>query len=724
MKKGFSILVMAFACLASVCGQSKLSNSTALFIAQQKQMTQEEMRLSPMGKMMKMENGRQMVDCYVHFAGAIDESVLAMYGAELHMRFDELNIATAAVPVEALEALSQNESVAMVEVAQPADFKLNWARQISFADPVINGDAPLTKSYLGRGVVLGVVDQELQYDHPAFWNAAHNRFRIKKVWNQGRSGTLPSGFTYGSELVDSAEIMRAGYDIKNSQAESGHATHVIGIAAGADHSLNYYGIAQEADIVFVSCPGSNMTNLPEGVRYSFLKATEMGKPCVVNISMGGNLGPHDGTSTESRLIEAMVGRGRIVCMSAGNEGDSKIHWAKTFSATDTIGKTFYSAKEIAGYSAKYCPIDIWGDTNQNYQVRVVAYDRNTHSYLYESPWYDAATQYTYNINVRQTIDKTDDMLFSGLVAASKSQYNNRANASITVNVTSLPNSRCAIAIEVKSTEDGTVNAYTSETYGYFTSYNQKNYGFTEGDKNITLAEPSGVTNKVIAVGAYTSYPKYSGTLGAKADFSSMGPTADGRIKPDISAPGQMLMSAFPDYDALKSSRNASTTVGDKTYYYSYMQGTSMSSPYAAGVIATWLEADSTLDYDRIIDVFRHSSTVDQFTGAVPNNSWGLGKIDAYHGLLYILGMTTQVQDVKMPAVLAVYEEGNSDIFKIGFAREINDLTVRVADMSGRIVYTSAEGDVMAGEEISVDLSNMAPGVYMINVDGANYKVIR
>ena len=717
---------MAFACLASVCGQSKLSNSTALFIAQQKQMTLSEMKHSPMGRMMKMENGRQMVDCYVHFNDAIDENVLAMYNAQLHVRFDEMNIATAAVPVDALEALSQNEKVALVEVANPAEFQMNWARQISMADPVINGDAPLTQSYLGRGVVLGVVDQELQYGHPAFWNAAHNKFRIKKVWNQARSGRLPDGFTYGSELIDSTEIMNAGYDIRSNDAESGHATHVIGIAAGADHTLNYYGIAQEADIVFVSCPGSNMTNIPEGVRYSFKKATEMNKPCVVNVSMGGNLGPHDGTSTESRLIESMVGRGRIVCMSAGNEGDSKIHWAKTFSANDSIGKTFYNGKEIPGFNYKYCPMDVWGEVDKTFDVRIVVFNKDSHEYVYESPWYNAtpATQQTYNINVRQTVDATDDMMFTGMIAASKNAYNNRGNIMATVSLTSLPSNRYSLGIEVKSTDDGTINIYTSETYGTFVSYNQKSYGFTDGDVNITVAEPSGVTNKVISVGAYTSLRRYSGTLGDKADFSSVGPTADGRIKPDISAPGQMMMSAFPDYDALKDSRNASTEVGGKTYYYSYMQGTSMSSPYCAGVIATWLEADSTLDYDRIIDVFQHSSTVDAFTGAVPNNAWGWGKIDAYHGLLYILGMTTQVQDVNMPAVLAVYEEGNSDIFKIGFARDIDNLTVRVADMSGRIVYASAEGDVMAGQEISVDLNNMAPGVYMINVDGVNYKVIR
>jgi len=718
-------MVMASLCLANVFGQSKVSNTTAVFLEQQKQLSAEEFRLSPMGKMVKMNNNQQAVDCYVHFNGAIDEDVLAQYNAELHVRFDELNIATASVPVSAIEALSQNDKIALVEIAMPSEYKMNWARRISFVDPVLEPRAPLTQSYLGRGVIVGVVDQELQYDHPAFWNQDHTRYRIKKVWNQQKSGNPPTGFQYGYEHADSADILTAVCDINKSYAESGHATHVMGIAAGADHTLDYYGVAQESDIIFVSCPGTSMTNIPEGIRYIFEKADQMNKPCVVNVSMGGSIGPHDGTSTESRLIDAMVRRGRIVCASAGNEGDVRIHWGKTFTPTDTVGKTFYNEQDVKGYNYKPCMIDIWGDTASTpYKARIVVFNKDTKTTIYESAWFDGAPamRQTSNITIQRTVSSTNDLLITGTYASEVNSVNHRGNMYFSLAIQSLPD-RCKMGVEVVAT-DGTVNFYTSDTYGSFTASGQKQYGFSDGDYNITVCEPSGVTQNIITVGAYTSYPRYSGTLGAKAAFSSMGPTADGRIKPDISAPGQMLMSAYPDFDKIKDGRNASTTVGGKTYYYGYMQGTSMSSPYAAGVIAMWLEADSTLDVDRIHDVFHHSSTSDNATGTVPNNSWGWGKIDAYHGLIYILKLNVGVENTEIPSVLAIYEEGNTDVFKIGFAKEMNDLTVRVSDMSGRIVYTRAEGDVMAGQEISVDLSSMTPGVYMINVGGENYKVVR
>jgi len=724
MKKRFLLLVAASLCLTSVFAQSKLSNASVLLLQQQNEKTKGISRIAPTDATIKMSNGRQVVSCYVHFKDAIDESVLEMYDAQLRVRFDEAKIATADVPVDALEALSENDKVFYVEVAQPLEFKLNTARTISKVDRINAVEEPLTRAYHGKGVLMGVVDQELQYGHPAFWNEDHNRFRIKRVWNQGISGTAPvGGFMYGHEYTDSANILTAKYDIVKSAAESGHATHVMGIAAGADHTLNYYGIAQEADIAYVACPGTYSNGIPEGIRYIFKQADDLNYPaCVVNVSMGGWQGPHDGTSTECTLIDGMIGPGRVVCMSAGNEGTDKIHWDKTFSATDTLGKTLFSLQDVgADYKMAYC--DMWGDTGKTYDVRFIVFDKNAKETIYESSWFSSQSSSPSPITVKRTVKTTNDLYFQINLAIEVNPVNHRGNVLVKTTVFSLPD-RTAFGFEVKA-NDGRVNVFTSEQLCTFSVLKaQESYGFTDGNTNMTLSEPSGVAKKVISVGAYTSHPKVYGTQGAKADFSSMGPTLDGRIKPDISAPGQTLLSAYPDFDKIKSGRSVSTEVGGQTYYYGYMQGTSMSSPYAAGVIALWLEADPTLDYDGIIDVFRHSSTVDSFTGAVPNNSWGLGKIDAYHGLLYVLGLSTNVQNPEIPSVLAVYEEGNSDVFKIGFSKEMNDLTVRVVDMSGRIVYTKEEGSVMAGQEISVDLSSMTPGMYIINVGGENYKVVR
>lgn len=689
-------------------------------------MTSDEFLHNPLG-LVTLDNGREMVDCYVHFKDAIDEGIFAGYDAKLLTKFEGVNIVTASVPVAALEALSENEKVAYVEVAMPVEPKLENARYLSMADRAIYGYDPLPRQFQGDGVIVGVVDQELQYGHPAFWNEEHTRFRIKKVWNQQKNGTPPDDFTYGTEHVDSFEIVQAKYDITNSIAESGHATHVMGIAAGADHTLPYYGIAQKSDIIYVSCPGTSMTNIPSGIKYIFKQAKEMNKPCVINVSMGGWSGPHDGTSTESRTIESMIGPGRIVCGSAGNEGDAKIHCGMSFSADDTTGRVVYNVADNlpAYYTYDPCLTEIWGDSNIHYEVRLVVYNRDSMADVWTSEWCNATpeTRHNVTINHKLSIYKTDDLYLTGSLVGSVGQYNKRGNVSISLGIHSLPE-RCIFVLEVKASE-GSVNFFTSDQVGYYSNGGAKKFGFYNGDTDMTICEPSGVTKNIVTVGAYTSYAKGGyGTVGEKASFSSMGPTLDGRIKPDISAPGMTLVSAYPDFDKIKSDRKYSTVVDGKTYWYAYMQGTSMSSPYAAGTIALWLEADPTLDYDGIIDVFQHSCILDDFTGSVPNNSWGWGKINAYYGLLYILGYTQGVEDVTKPTVLGIYEDGNSDVFKVGFAKNMNDLTLRVYDMSGRVVYTSAEGDVMAGQEISVDLSDMTPGIYMINVGGENYKVAR
>ena len=74
------------------------------------------------------------------------------------------------------------------------------------------------------------------------------------------------------------------------------------------------------------------------------------------------------------------------------------------------------------------------------------------------------------------------------------------------------------------------------------------------------------------------------TLNQLVSFSSLGPTADGRMKPDITAPGSMLISSFnsstssnrngEDYNYVVKQENVNTV----NYYYGSMEGTSMATP--------------------------------------------------------------------------------------------------------------------------------------------------
>jgi subtilisin family serine protease len=95
-----------------------------------------------------------------------------------------------------------------------------------------------------------------------------------------------------------------------------------------------------------------------------------------------------------------------------------------------------------------------------------------------------------------------------------------------------------------------------------------NEGYS-ADENTLIAPADG--ELVIAVGAVTS-------SGERSAFSSVGPTADGRIKPDVAAMGSSV------YVAASTSPTA----------YTYSLGTSFSCPLVAGAIAQLLSADSEL----------------------------------------------------------------------------------------------------------------------------------
>jgi hypothetical protein len=132
----------------------------------------------------------------------------------------------------------------------------------------------------------------------------------------------------------------------------------------------------------------------------------------------------------------------------------------------------------------------------------------------------------------------------------------------------------------------------------------------EGDGFWGIIAAPADADSVIAVGAVNSANSLAG-------FSSRGPTADGRTKPDVVALGVNTYLAFP-----------STDIGNSVY--TNANGTSFSCPAVAGVAALILTAHPYLNPLQVRNALR--STADNALS--PNNGIGWGLVDAYEAILF------------------------------------------------------------------------------------------
>jgi subtilisin family serine protease len=195
--------------------------------------------------------------------------------------------------------------------------------------------------FTGKGVVVGAVDSGLDWDHEDLWSSPADT-RIIRIWNQtiAPSGgeSPPPEFGYGVEY-DSLDIVSGTLREADTM---GHGTHVVGIAAGDGSATNgleppgrYAGLAPEAYIISVKTTWLD-ADIVDGVDYIFRRAEALGLPCVVNLSLGGHYGPHDGTGPFESAIANLTGPGRIVVGAAGNSGSDPMHARVIVSGTDSI----------------------------------------------------------------------------------------------------------------------------------------------------------------------------------------------------------------------------------------------------------------------------------------------------------------------------------------------------------------------------------------------------
>jgi len=504
-------------------------------------------------------------------------------------------------------------------------------------------------------------------------------------------------------------------------------------------------MAYESDLVFVTNPTNvaewrSMTigSVIDGMNYIFNYATSQGKPAVVNLSQGSQLGPHDGTSLFSQACDNLCGIGKILVVSAGNDAESNLHLRKSFSAIDTIVKTFFTCPFISSDSVQKNNMEVWGDTVNTFCFRVGLYRDSTEvsSTAFYCP--DDSIYNTY------LVGSDLDTCFINIITKT-SQYNKKRYANIEIHSKSTD----TLCLTLKGT-NGQVDVwqefFDSTWVGYTSSFIKKGISWAvDGDNNYCIGEVA-ATKSAITVGAYVTrsswhslngfnYSVNSSIDGALAGFSCHGPTLDGRMKPDITAPGSMVASSLNSYAADFTTGGAyyffdvakyHSPRNNRDYFYGVLQGTSMSSPVVTGIVALMLQVNPTLFPEKIKEILYATAIRDNFTTLNPDSTiWGAGKINAYTAVKEaVLNIGVMNMPVN-PAAVGLYPNPSKGSFTLQYdTKEAGYLYIEITNSLGQVV-SGQPWQVTTGKNLlPLEMNKAEKGIYFVSIMGQGRRVVK
>lgn len=509
-------------------------------------------------------------------------------------------LAVGSVSPGGLSPLSDDPRVVYVEPSSP----LRPSLDVSVPEvgaPTVWAGPPGTR---GGGVLIGVVDSGIDPLHLDFrvdrdGDGLEEGSRILFLWDQTQApdgSAAAYGLSYGRVYSQTELEAQIAAGLPESTDTLGHGTHVAGIAAGdgSSSTVGYVGVAPEANLIVVKTSFYEDAVL-SGVDFVFSRAEELGLPCVVNLSLGGHAGPHDGTSLFEQAVDAFLDRpGRAIVVAAGNEAQDDIHVG-----ADVRGPvTWHLVADGGTVSASF-----WHPAQASFSVEVAA----------------------------PTGERK-------LVLPGGQGYLPTPVGQVWIDNSALPDPRNGareIYLQVTGTLAGTDWAITlspvlngGRVDGWVEDPTAGH--FREGDPSSTVAEP-GNARRVITVGAYVTKTRWTSlvgeqhgegyTVGDIAPFSSQGPTRDGRLKPELCAPGAWIASALSGAAA----EPGWLVLPDEQHFV--LLGTSMAAPHVAGACALLLSLAPDLSWDELCQALTGAARTDGFVGVAPNFQWGWGKLD-------------------------------------------------------------------------------------------------
>ena len=462
-------------------------------------------------------------------------------------------------------------------------------------------------SLFGRGIVIGVIDTGIDYQHQAFLNN-DGTTRIVSIWDQSiQAGPVPEGFTFGTEYtreaINQALSSEDPLSVVPSVDTNGHGTAIASIIAGNQNDeVSFSGIVPESELIIVKLKEAKQnlkdiffvkedalcfqeSDIQLGARYMLLASQKLGRPVVICIALGSSQGGHDGRGLLSSYLTYIVQLPGIgVSVSAGNEGNKRRHYFNSTAVTP-----FYNDFELRiGENDKLLWMELWPYAPERITIDVSSPNRESTLRVYptigECRRFDFIfTQSVIWVNNIVLEEETGDQLI--LI-----RFQNPAPG--------------IWYFRAQSVEEEPFSFHCWLPNGDIIS---DDTFFLNPNPDTTITSPGNGANQLTV----TAYNHLNDSILGE---SSRGYTRNGLVKPDIGAPGFQLPCAVPGN------------------LYGTATGTGAACAHAAGIVAMVMEwaiprgnyiSMTGNDVNRLIIRGARRTTTEVY----PNNVWGYGQID-------------------------------------------------------------------------------------------------
>jgi len=568
---------------------------------------------------------------------------------------------TGTLKPEDLSRLAELKGVQAIHLSQPLYALRASPGESERLEEAAAAPIPITA---GAGVLIGFVDTGVDIQHEDF-RLPDGRTRIKYLLDLSDpgdvdgDGVLDGPDAFGGTLYTEDEINQALQSSTplRQKDSTGHGTHGLSIAAGDDP--RYPGVAPGASLIVVNAArvkgtvefeSSDMIN---ALSFIDRQAALLGMPYVANLSLGTSYGPHDGKTLEEIAIDSLVGPGKpgkVIVIAAGNSGDSTGRELRHLQGMAFAGLATHHTLIVPKYDHpspgkgnNRVLVDLWYRGGDRLAITVTAPDGQTRVEADYGQFANEATAF-------------GEVFIANPGGASPLNGDTEAVVLLDDQSGTAPASgQWTITVTGEEVEGGGV--YHGWLVDGFSEVGGEAPYFAGAADNSFLVARPGTARNAITVGSFarhdpatryrTSWTDVHGILRKDgtarpesiSGFSSSGFTRDGRVKPELTAPGEQVRGAvshdaypgvssrsiyalhpFPQIDALIVSNGKNKAFG-------MLQGTSFSTPVVTGLAARILAVNPGLDAVQVRNILINSAKADAKTGAVPNERWGYGKVD-------------------------------------------------------------------------------------------------